>query len=57
MGTGGTGIDSSAVVTAVTTAVNNTVGLMTDLLPIALTIFAATWGIKKAMRFFKGASN
>jgi hypothetical protein len=56
-GGGTTGIDTSAVITAVQTAVTDTIGLMTSLLPIALSIFAATWGIRKAMRFFKGAAN
>lgn len=51
------GFDSSAVVTAVQTAVTETLGMMTSLLPIALTVFAATWGVKKAIRFFKGAAN
>ncbi|WP_323480924.1 hypothetical protein [Acinetobacter baumannii] len=53
----GVGIDSAAVVTAVTAAVTNTITLMSSLLPIALTVFAATWGVRKAMRFFKGAAN
>lgn len=53
----GIGIDSAAVVTAVSGAVSNTITLMSSLLPIALTVFAATWGIKKAMKFFKGAAN
>lgn len=52
-----TGIDSSAVTGAVQDAVTNTIGMMTSLLPIALTVFAATWGVKKAIRFFKGTAN
>lgn len=47
----------SQVVAAVQTAVNDTIAMMMDLLPIALTVFAAVWGVKKAIRFFKGASN
>lgn len=54
---GSVGIDSSAVVSAVTTAVGDTIGLMTSLLPIALTVFAAMWGIRKAMKFFKSTAN
>lgn len=50
-------IDSTAVTTAVSGAVSDTIALMTSLLPYALTIFAAIWGVKKAMRFFKGAAN
>lgn len=51
------GINSEAVVAGVTTAVNDTLGLITDLLPLALTVFAAMWGIKKGIQFFKKASN
>lgn len=50
-------IDSSQIVAAVTTAVNDTISLMTALLPIALTVFAAIWGVRKALKFFKGATN
>ncbi|MCP1187564.1 hypothetical protein [Paenibacillus sp. 1781tsa1] len=49
--------DGAAVVTAVTTAVTDTLQLMMDLLPLGLTIFAAGWGIKRAMKFFKGTTN
>lgn len=45
--------DSSAVVSGLTTATTNVLGLMMDLLPIALGVFAATWGVKKAIGFFK----
>lgn len=46
-----------SVATSVQTAVNDTLAMMADLLPIALTVFAATWGVRKAIRFFKGAAN
>jgi hypothetical protein len=46
-----------AVKTSVQTAVSDTIGMMMGLLPIALTVFAATWGVKKAISFFKGAAN
>lgn len=47
----------TAVKSAVQTAVTDTLAMMMDLLPIALTVFAAVWGVKKAIRFFKSASN
>lgn len=50
-------MDAVAVTTAVQTAVTDTLAMMSSLLPIALTVFAATWGVKKAIRFFKGAAN
>lgn len=52
-----TGIDSSVVTGAVQTAVTDTISMMSSLLPIALTVFAATWGVRKAIKFFKGAAN
>lgn len=51
------GIDSAVITSAVSTAVNNTLQMMSSLLPIALSVFAATWGVRKAIRFFKGAAN
>ena len=51
------GIDPSVVTSAVSTAVQNTITMMAGLLPLALTVFAATWGIRKAIRFFKASSN
>lgn len=57
MGTGPTGLDPAAVLAAVGTAVSDTISLMSSLLPYALTIFAAAWGIRKAMKFFKSAAN
>lgn len=53
----GTGIDASVVTSAVNDAVTNTISMMAGLLPLALTVFAATWGIRKAIRFFKASSN
>lgn len=47
----------TAVKTAVQTAVTDTMSMFTELLPIALGVFAATWGVRKAIRFFKSASN
>jgi hypothetical protein len=52
-----TGIDPAVVTSSVQSAVTDTIGMMSSLLPIALTIFAATWGVRKAIRFFKGAAN
>lgn len=48
---------TSTVTTAVQTAVTSTIGMFAALLPIALTVFAATWGVRKAIKFFKGAAN
>jgi len=54
MGTGGAGVSMGAAVkTAVQSAVTDTIGMFGELLPIALTVFAATWGVKKAMTFFR----
>lgn len=51
-------IDMATTVTSsVQTAVTSTISMFAALLPIALTIFASTWGVKKAIRFFKGAAN
>lgn len=55
--TAATGLDPTVVTTAVSSAVNDTISLMGSLLPYALTIFAATWGIRKAMGFFKKSAN
>lgn len=51
------GLDSAAIVSGFTTAANDTIGLITDLLPIALTVFVAMWGIRKAQQFFKRTAN
>jgi putative effector of murein hydrolase len=48
---------ASTLTTSVQTAVTDTISYMSALLPIGLTVFAVTWGVKKAIRFFKGASN
>lgn len=45
------------VSTAVQKTVNETINMFAELLPIALTVFAFTWGVRKAMRFFKTAAN
>lgn len=45
------------VVTAMTTAAGDVTGLMTDLLPIALGIFALQWGVRKGIKFFKSSAN
>lgn len=52
-----TGLDPAAVVSGVQTAVSQTFTMIAGLLPIALTVFAALWGVKKAIGFFKKASN
>ena len=45
------------VVTALTSAAGQVTGLLTDVLPIALGIFAIQWGVRKGIKFFKSASN
>lgn len=47
----------SGVLSAMQTAAGDVTGLMTDLLPIALGIFALQWGVRKGIKFFKGAAN
>lgn len=52
------GIDWAQTVTeAVQTAVSDTLEMFAAVLPIALTVFAVSWGVKRAIRFFKGATN
>lgn len=51
------GIDPSVVTGAVSDAVKNVLAMFSGLLPLALAVFAATWGIRKAIRFFKASSN
>lgn len=46
-----------SVVPAMTTAAASVTGLITDLLPIALGIFALQWGIRKGIKFFKSSAN
>lgn len=46
-----------AVKTAVSAAATDTMAMFTEVLPIALGVFAASWGVRKAIRFFKGAAN
>lgn len=55
-GGGGTGLSSLDLVGAFTTATADVMQLFAQLLPIALGIFAATWGVRKAMKFFKGTT-
>lgn len=50
-------IPIETITTAVGQAVTDTLALMAGLLPIALSVFAMVWGVRKAMRFFKAASN
>lgn len=45
------------VTTAVQSAVNDTISLFMAILPIALSVFAVTWGVRRAMRFFKSSAN
>lgn len=45
------------VSTAFQSTVNDTISMFGELLPIALTVFAFTWGVRKAMRFFKTSAN
>lgn len=46
-------LDTSTVTSALGSAVSDTISLFGSLLPYALTVFAAVWGVKKAMTFFK----
>lgn len=48
---------ADTVKTSVQTAATDTIELILGLLPIALTVFAVTWGVRKGMKFFKGAAN
>lgn len=50
-------LDTASVVSAVSGAVGDTLDLMVDLLPYALAVFAAIWGVRKAIRFFKATAN
>lgn len=45
-----------AVVTGVGQAVTDTIDLVTSILPLAMTVFAVMWGIRKALRFFRSAA-
>ena len=45
------------VVTALTTTASSVTGLLTDVLPIALGIFALQWGVRKGIKFFKSSAN
>jgi hypothetical protein len=47
----------AAVGTELQGATDNVLGMLLVALPIALSVFAAIWGVRKAMRFFKGAAN
>lgn len=49
--------DASVITSSFQTAVTDTLTLFAGLLPIALTIFAAVWGTRKAMQFFKTSTN
>lgn len=53
MENGITKLDPTIVTNAVTGAVNDTIVMFGSILPIALTIFAAVWGVRKAMQFFR----
>lgn len=48
---------STTVSTAVQTAVTDTLEMFAAVLPIGLTVFAALWGIRKAIKFFKSTTN
>lgn len=56
MGDGFQGLDATIFIEAFGTAVTNTITLFAGLLPLGLTVFAATWGVRKAMQFFKGTT-
>lgn len=46
-----------SVVPALTTAASSVTGLIVDILPIALGIFALQWGVRKGIKFFKSSAN
>lgn len=48
---------AQTVSTAVQSAVTDTLEMFAAVLPIGLTVFAALWGIRKAIRFFKSTTN
>lgn len=52
----GLGIDAATIIASFTTASADVLALMAGLLPVALGIFATTWGVRKAMRFFKSTT-
>ncbi len=47
---------NTALESGLNTAVNDFVGLVAIVVPIGLTVFAATFGVKKAIQFFKTIS-
>lgn len=50
-------MDTSAIVSALTTTAGDVTADMSGVLPAALTVFALGWGIRKVMKFFKTAAN
>lgn len=48
---------STTLQTSLNQMANDFVGYIGVVLPIGLTVFAATWGIKKAKAFFKNMAN
>lgn len=52
------GINWAETITqSVQAAVNDVLDMFAAVLPIALTVFAVSWGVRKAIRFFKGATH
>lgn len=47
---------ATTVTTAMQTAVTDTLTMFAALLPVALTVFAAIWGTKKGISFFKSTT-
>lgn len=50
-------MESTSIVSALTSTASDVTGQMTGVLSAALGIFALQWGIRKTVRFFKSASN
>lgn len=47
------GIETADVVSGFSSAAGDVLAMISGLLPVALGVFAAIWGIRKAMSFFK----
>lgn len=50
-------MDVSEITSAFSSMVTDTISLFMGILPVALTVFATVWGVQKAIRFFKTATN
>lgn len=48
---------ATSIVTGLTKTATDVTGMMTDLIPVALGVFALQWGIRKGIKFFKSSTN